>query len=122
MKILLIDEHPIFLQRLQGLFADLGVTVVVSTANEEALKKFSRFLPDVVVTDITRPLAVQTMRLIKAKYPEVKMILLTASETAEELSEAIKSGASGYLAKSLIADVLDEITVKDKQRELSLSH
>lgn len=118
MKILLIDENPIFSQRLQGLFAALGVTVVNSTANDkEALKKFSHFLPDVVVADVTRPLAVETMRLIKAKYPEVKTILLTASETAEEPSKAIKSGASGYLAKSLIANVFSEIPATDEQRD-----
>lgn len=119
MKILLIDEQPIFLQRLQGIFAALGVTVEVSTANDkQALKKISRFLPDVVVVDITRPLAMQTMRLIKAKHPEVKMILLTAAETAEELSKAIKGGASGYLPKSLIDDVLGEIPAKDERKDL----
>lgn len=124
MKILLVDDHPIFLEGLKNLLLARGLDVV-DTANggEEALEKASRLLPDVVLMDIfMKPLSgLQTTRLIKVKLPQIKIIMLTAAETDEELFEAVKSGASGYLLKSLDSDVLYEMLVQYEQGVIPVS-
>lgn len=124
MKILLVDDHPIFLEGLQNLLAARGFNVVATAGSgEEALEKVDCLRPDVVLMDIImKPLSgVQITRLIKEKYPEVKIIMLTASETEADLFAAIKSGASGYLLKSLDADVLYDLLTKYEQGEIPVS-
>lgn len=124
MKILLVDDHPIFLEGVQNLLAARGFNVVATAANgEEALEKVGRFLPDVVLMDIImKPLSgVETTRLIKAKHPDVNIIMLTASETEADLFAAVKSGASGYLLKSLDADELYDMLTKYEQGEIPVS-
>jgi DNA-binding NarL/FixJ family response regulator len=124
LKLLLVDDHPIFLEGLKNLLLAHGMESVDTAAGgEEALEKVGRTLPDVVLMDIMmKPLSgPQTALLIKAKYPDVKIIMLTASETEEDLFESIKSGASGYLSKSLDADTLLEMLHQYEQGEIPVS-
>jgi two-component system NarL family response regulator len=73
---------------------------------QEALEKARVLLPDVVVMDLQMPRCdgLEATRAIKAELPDVKIVILTMSEDEEHLFEAIKSGASGYLLKSLEAN------------------
>lgn len=120
MKILLVDDHPIFLEGLKNLLLAYGFNVIdTATSGEEALHKVNKLLPDVVLMDIImKPMSgLQTTRLLKEKFPNVKIIMLTASETEEDLFEAVKSGASGYLLKSLNSHELSELLIKHMQGE-----
>lgn len=124
MKILLIDDHPIFLEGLKNLLLSWGEDLVyTATSLEEALKKINQFLPDVILMDIMmKPLSgLQMTRLIKSKFPNIKIIMLTASESEDDLFESVKSGASGYLLKSLNANELYEMLKQYKQGEIPLS-
>jgi len=124
LKILLIDDHPIFLEGLKNLLLSRGDDVVdTATSGEDALNKINESLPDVVFMDIMmKPLSgLQITRLIKSKFPNIKIIMLTASESEDDLFESVKSGASGYLLKSLDADVLYEMLNQYKQGEIPLS-
>lgn len=124
MKILLADDHPIFLEGLRNLLMARGMEVVdTALSGQEALEKVGRYLPDVVLMDIVmKPMSgLQTTKLIKAKFPEVKIIMLTASETENDLFESVKSGASGYLLKSLDANVLFEMLEKYEGGEIPVS-
>lgn len=111
MKILLVDDHPIFLEGLKNLLLARGMDVVdIATSGREAVEKALRLSPELILMDIImKPLSgLQTTRIIKQKQPDVKIVMLTASESEEDLFEAVKSGASGYLLKSLKADELFE--------------
>jgi DNA-binding NarL/FixJ family response regulator len=107
MKLLLVDDHALFLQSLEGLLTASGYEVVGTASNgTEALKKTRLLRPDLVLMDIEMPECdgLTATRLIKAEMPQVKIIMLTVSSSDEHLFEAVKSGAMGYLLKSQSAE------------------
>lgn len=124
MKILLVDDHPLFIEGLKNLLMARGIEVVgTASGGEEAISKVNCLLPDVVLMDVMmKPLSgPEITRLIKAKFPNVKIIMLTASEDEEDLFQSVKSGASGYLLKSLNADVLYGMLEQYEQGEIPVS-
>ena len=107
MRVLLVDDHGLFLEGLRNLLASRGIEVV-GTARDglDALAAARRWRPDVILMDIQMPRCdgVAATRLIKAEMPECKIIMLTMSDDEEDVFEAVKSGASGYLLKRLDAE------------------
>ncbi len=103
MKVLLVDDHPLFLDGLKTLLTIRGIEVV-GTARDglEALEKDGTLQPEVILMDIQMPRldGLAATRLIKAERPHVKIVMLTMSDNDEDLFEAIKSGANGYLLKT----------------------
>lgn len=104
MRVLLADDHALFLEGLRNLLT-LHEVQVVGTAHNgmEALKKTLQLRPDIVLMDLRMPICdgIAATRLIKAEWPECKIVILTTSTEEPDLLEAIRSGASGYLLKSL---------------------
>ena len=107
LRLLLVDDHNLFLEGLHNLLASEGIPVV-GTAQDgfKALNAARRLHPDVILMDIHMPNCdgVSATRLITAEMPEIKIVMLTMSEDEGDLFEAVRSGASGYLLKSLDAD------------------
>jgi len=110
-KVLLADDHRLLLEGLKKLL-ELHNVQVAGTANNgmEALARTRTLKPDIVLMDIRMPEmdGLTATRLIKAEMPEVKIVILTTSTDENDLFEAIKSGACGYLLKSMDADELLE--------------
>jgi DNA-binding NarL/FixJ family response regulator len=107
MRVLLVDDHPLFLEGLRNLLVSEGIEVAgVAHDGLEALAQARRLQPDVILMDVQMPRCngVAATRLIKAEMPECKIVMLSMSEDDQDLFEAIKSGASGYLLKRLDAD------------------
>jgi len=107
LRLLLVDDHPLFLEGLRRLLTARGFTVVgVAHDGEAALQQTRALRPDVVVMDVRMPGGggLEATRAIKAELPEVKIVMLTVAEDDARLFEAIESGASGYLLKSLNAN------------------
>ncbi len=103
MKVLLVDDHPLFLDGLKNLLTSRGLEEVGTACDGlEALEKARALKPDLILMDIQMPRlnGLAATRLIKAEQPNVKIVMLTISENDEDLFEAIKSGASGYLLKT----------------------
>ncbi len=102
MRILLVDDHPLFLRGLKDFLSTQGIEVV-GTARDgiEALEKARALQPEVILMDIQMPRlnGLAATRLIKTEQPDVKIVMLTMSETDEDLFEAINNGACGYLLK-----------------------
>ena len=108
-RVLLVDDHPLFMEGMRNLLNARGVTVVGTAENGlQAVEQARSLRPDVVLMDVQMPVCggVEAARLIKAELPEVKIMMLTVSEAEEDLSQALRNGASGYLLKSLDANRL----------------
>jgi len=124
MNILLVDDHPLFLEGLCNLLVARGLHVA-GTASDgfEALAQARALHPDVVLMDIQMPrcTGLEATRLIKTELPAMKIVMLTVSADDEDLFEAIKSGASGYLLKSLKADKFFELLAGVAQGEAPIS-
>ena len=106
LRVLLVDDHSLFLEGLRNLLLSEGINVVGSAKDGfEALAQARRLHPDVILMDIEMPRCdgVRATRLIKAELPACKVVMLTISENEQDLFEAVKSGASGYLLKRLDA-------------------
>lgn len=103
MKVLLVDDHALFLKSLKMLLIANKYQVVGTAADGlEALKQARLLNPELILMDIEMPGCdgLAATRLIKAEIPQVKIVMLTVSSSDEHLFEAVKSGASGYLLKS----------------------
>ena len=103
-RVLLVDDHGLFLEGLQNLLHAGGFEVVGAARDGlEALRLARALHPDVILMDVRMPNCdgLTATRLIQAEMPEIKIVMLTTSTEDEDLFEAIKSGASGYLLKNL---------------------
>jgi len=103
MKVLLVDDHPLFLDGLKNLLTNKGIEVAGTACDGlEAIEKVRALKPEVVLMDIQMPRlnGLAAARLIMAEHPDIKIVMLTISENDEDLFEAIKSGACGYLLKA----------------------
>lgn len=106
LRILLVDDHRLFLEGLRNLLNSRG-TCVAGVAHDgfEALSQARHLHPDLILMDVHMPNCdgVAATRLIKAEMPDCRIVMLTMSENEQDLFDAIKSGASGYLLKNLDA-------------------
>ncbi|HXH40669.1 MAG TPA: response regulator transcription factor [Thermoanaerobaculia bacterium] len=107
MRILIADDHALFRDGLRSLLQSQGHEVVGEAANGKMAIELARKLrPDLVLMDVSMPElnGVAATKELSAQMPEVKVVILTASEQDDTLFEAIKAGAQGYLLKNLEAD------------------
>jgi DNA-binding NarL/FixJ family response regulator len=106
-RVLLADDHPLFRDGIASLLSARDYDVVGQAANgAQAVRLVEEFRPDLVLMDIRMPgvNGLAATRLIQATHPDIKIVILTISEENDDLFEAIKSGAAGYIQKSLDSD------------------
>lgn len=124
MKTLLVDDHPLFLNGLKNLLTLRGIEVVgMAHDGMEALEKARSLRPEIILMDIQMPNldGLAATRLIKAELPDVKIVMLTVSANDEDLFEAIKNGACGYLLKTLDVDEFFSLFLGLARGEVPLS-
>ena len=124
MKVMLADDHPLFLEGLQNLLETHGIEIVGTAANgQQAIEKARALKPDVILMDIEMPVlsGLDAIRPIKKELPQTKIVMLTSFDDDENLFEAIKRGASGYLTKNLNAKELFAMMDVMRQGEPPLS-
>ncbi|KOF54138.1 MULTISPECIES: response regulator transcription factor [unclassified Achromobacter] len=109
-RILLVDDHTLFRSGLKLLLQRQPDFEVVAEAGDgvEGLKRAQELKPDVVLLDLNLPglSGLETLQLLTQDLPGCAVIILTVSEEADELGQALKSGARGYLVKNIDADAL----------------
>ncbi len=103
-KILLADDHQMFLDGLASLLSQLKDVEVIATVNsgKEALEKLKTCCPNLAILDINMPdmNGIETTRKIREKYPEIKILGLTMENDLQLVTEMLEAGASGYILKN----------------------
>lgn len=104
MKILIVDDHPLYVEGLRNLLESWNYTeVAVARDGQEAIQSADSFSPKVILMDINMPGmdGIAATREIKRRQPAVKVVMLTGLGEEERLFEAVEAGASGYLLKNV---------------------
>lgn len=110
-KVLIADDHKLFRQGLVGLMETLDDVVEVigeAATGREAIQLAEQLQPDIILMDIYMPEGdgLQATKEIRDRFPQIKIVMLTSSESDEHLFQAVQIGASGYLLKNLDATQL----------------
>jgi len=105
---MIVDDHALFRRGLEMVLDEEGDIELVGLASDgtEAVEKAAESLPDVVLMDIRMPRSsgIEACRAMKEAAPSAKIVILTISDEEEDLFEAIRAGASGYLLKDIPLD------------------
>jgi DNA-binding NarL/FixJ family response regulator len=107
MRVLVVDDHSLFRDGIISLLEAGGHEVVGEASNgAEAIKQALALNPELVLMDIHMPWmsGLDALKEIKEKLPTTFVVMLTVSEDDENLLEAIRLGANGYLLKQIDAD------------------
>ena len=104
-SVLIIDDHPLFRKGVRQLL-DLEPSLEVvgeASSGEEGVAQAARCLPDLVLLDLNMKGmgGMQTLETIKSNNPETRVVVLTVSDTPDDLIAAIRTGADGYLLKDM---------------------
>lgn len=124
MRILLVDDHPLFLEGVRNLLLAHDIEVIgVAHDGYEALEQARLLRPDVVLMDIHMPRCdgLEATRLLKSEMPDMHIVMLTMSAEDEHLFQAIKFGASGYLLKNLQAQQFIELLAGLERGEVPMT-
>lgn len=104
-RLFLVDDHALVREGIAELLTNQPDIEIVGEAEDghRALEKVRAVMPDVILMDIEMPNCdgLSATKLIKREMPYVKIVMLTVHDTDERLFEAIRSGAQGYLLKSI---------------------
>ena len=109
-RIMLVDDHAVVRAGVRRLLEQESRFLVVAEceSGERAYQQFGEYLPDITVMDLSMPGigGMEAIGRIIARYPTAKLLVLSMHENAAFASQALKAGASGYLAKNGLAEEL----------------
>jgi DNA-binding NarL/FixJ family response regulator len=112
-RVLIVDDHALFRRGLEMVLTEEQDIELVGEASDgtEAVEKAGEALPDVVLMDIRMPKSsgIEACRAMKEVAPSAKIVMLTISDEEEDLFEAIRAGASGYLLKDIPYDEVADV-------------
>jgi len=107
MRVVLADDHSLFRDGIASLLEQAGYEVVAQADNDETtLTAVRKHQPDLVLLDIimTGVNGIEVLRQIKTEWPQIRVVMLTVSDSDDHLFESIRSGADGYILKGVRAD------------------
>ncbi|MEN4011181.1 MAG: response regulator transcription factor [Bellilinea sp.] len=124
-RLVVVDDHALFRRGLVGLINDLPGMSVVGEASDgrEALDIIQKHTPDIVLLDVNMPDmdGIQTVDEIRRLRLPVRVLMLTISESEDDLLSAIRLGADGYLLKNIDPEDLRKAILHVVQGEGALS-
>jgi len=124
-RILLVDDHALFREGLAGILSAQPDIVVIGEANDglEAVVMAKELQPDLILMDIQMPGCdgLEATQLIKQESPQIVVVMLTVRDEEDKLFEAIKSGAQGYLLKSIRSNQMIDLLHAAMRGEAALS-
>jgi len=120
-RVLVVDDHALVREgiiTMLSIYEDFNI-IGDAESGEEAVIMASKLEPQVVLMDINMPgiNGIETAKKILEDLPETKIIILSMEVTQDYISEAIKAGVAGYLAKDTKKDILAEAIRKVMQGE-----
>jgi DNA-binding NarL/FixJ family response regulator len=124
-RVLLADDHVLVRQGIRQFLEDAENIEVVAEADDgaQALRLVEKHQPDIAVLDIRMPemTGIEATRRIKARFPQVRVLILTAYDDDPYVFALLQAGADGYVLKTASADELVRAvrTVHEGQSALS---
>jgi DNA-binding NarL/FixJ family response regulator len=117
LKVLIADDHPLMLAGIRRALerADNIEIAGEARSGSELLDLIERRLPDLVLMDLRMPgvSGSECVERIRAEWPDVKVVVLSACEDRASIDDALAAGASAYIVKSVnpfdIASVLRQV-------------
>ena len=111
-RVMIVDDHPVWLDGLKADLERMGAAVVVSEAADggEAIDRARESMPEVILMDLRLPAVdgVEATRRIVEESPHVQVLVVSASGEEADVLEAVKAGAAGYLLKSATAEEITD--------------
>lgn len=124
-RVLLVDDHTLFRSGIKSLLQRTDDFEVVGEAGDglEGIKRVRSLKPDVALLDLHMPgiSGLEAVKVISEEMPDVNVLMLTVSEDAQDLMEALRAGACGYLLKNIETDTLVDAIRKAAQGESVVS-
>lgn len=122
-RLAVIDDHPLFREGVSRCLKDLGFQVVGEGSDkDEALRIANEKQADIILLDLSMPGGgLSTLKTILERNPSQKIVVLTVSELTDDVTDALNSGARGYVLKGVGYRALAEIlrTVASGERYVS---
>lgn len=116
LKGLLVDDDPLYLETLQRSLARRGVGVAIATNLQEALAAADADTPDFALIDLKlgRESGLDLIQPIRARCPQIVILLVTGYASIATAVEAIKRGADNYLLKPATVDAILRVLMDDR--------
>jgi len=103
-SIIIADDHQMFIDGLKVLLLQEPAISVIGAAlnGRDLLNLLEKQTPDIILMDINMPVldGIETTKIIKKKYPTVKVLMLTMYSTKQYITSMIAVGANGYILKN----------------------
>jgi len=111
-RVMLVDDHAVVRSGLSAFLqaSDDLELVGEASSGEEAIQSYKELLPDVILMDLKMPGigGAEATGIIREKYPQTQVIILTSFKEKDLVETALKAGAIGYLLKDATAEKLIE--------------
>jgi two-component system, NarL family, nitrate/nitrite response regulator NarL len=109
-KLLIVDDHPLFRDGLAALLRQASADTIVMQASstEEALQRVDEEIIDAVFMDLVMPglCGEAAVREFARRHPDLPVIVLSSSESASDVRRVLNAGAAGYIPKSATAQTV----------------
>ena len=125
-RLVIADDHSIFRESLRMLLEAQGFEVVGEAHDgSEAVELAKRLEPDLVLMDLSmgtgKSSGLEGIRAIARDLPDVRTVVLTASEDDRDLFEALQAGAQGFIRKNITSEQFTELLRKAADGEPALT-
>ncbi len=111
-KVIVVEDHQILLESISLLISTIPDIELVGKASngQKALQILEKESVDIIVSDVMMPVmnGVELVWKVKQQYPKIKILMLTVSEDAQTIKDALQAGADGFIFKSAEREELEE--------------
>ena len=110
-RLAVIDDHPLFREGVARCLKDMHFEIVAQgSSKDDALRIAEQHRPDIILMDISMPGGgLNAIAPILERHPGQNIVMLTVSELTDDVTQALKSGAKGYVLKGVGSQVLAQI-------------